>query len=445
MSLTVIYQGSHYIGYDNGDGDNLAASASIGTASIALTPDLGINVADPSIDAGGNAADTAHLLTASDGANADGATGLVWSSIAFLDAQASASDASYYLPGTSPANIFAGVIPATMPAGNPDTASGSGFSNATSPADILTGATLAAVPAGNSNTAGAIPATISPDNLPPLSLTYQGFNYVDFYNGIYDTANLTSPTTGLGAVAATGANSVAMTPDFGFDIAASSAYAGGATTDTVTDLTAAIEDSTAAGMSSFVRPLVNFLYPQASTAFTNNYYVPNSFVSLFDPGGTGSTTIAYNPATNTTYAGDTPSGTTPATVPAGTPDGNLVNYRGELESTDIGGDLNAAAFFGSPTTAGSYDNMIVNEAEAAAAAGATLFSVGTELELAGHRYQPYGGLGYPDRRRAHRRTGPRIDLFRQLGFGGPGHLLEQAGLCRHRRLCTVVEHNPDLG
>jgi hypothetical protein len=42
-----------------------------------------------------------------------------------------------------------------------------------------------------------------------LKLTYYGFNYGDYYNGEYADNN------SLSAVAATGANSVALTPDFG--------------------------------------------------------------------------------------------------------------------------------------------------------------------------------------------------------------------------------------
>jgi autotransporter passenger strand-loop-strand repeat protein len=210
-----------------------------------------------------------------------------------------------------------------------------------------------------------------------LSLTDKGFNYVDYYNGEYNSTNLKS----LSSVAATGADSVALTPDWGIDVATSSVYMGGGTTDTLADLTAAVQAASAEGMTSFVRPLIDILYPQASTAFPGNYFVPNNFQSIFDPTASGATTIAYNPATNTDYAVNTPAGTTPATVPAGTSDGNLVNYRGQLESTDQGGDLNAAKFFGSPTTVGSYDYMIVTEAKTAAAAGATLFSVGTELDL----------------------------------------------------------------
>jgi len=212
-----------------------------------------------------------------------------------------------------------------------------------------------------------------------LTLTYKGFNYVDFYNGIYEQANLDAT---LPEVAATGADSVALTPDFGIDVATSTVYAGSGITDTTSDLTAAVDKATAEGLTSLVRPLIDILYPQVSpNNGAPNYYVPDNFTSIFDPDGTGATTIAYNPATNNTYAADTPAGVTPATIPIGTPDSDFVNYRGLLETTDeAGGDLNAATFFGGPTTVGSYDYMIVQEAKTAAAAGAKLFSVGTELD-----------------------------------------------------------------
>jgi hypothetical protein len=199
-----------------------------------------------------------------------------------------------------------------------------------------------------------------------LTLTYYGYNYVDYYNGEYAN-NDTLPE-----VAATGANSVALTPDFGIDVASSTIYAGGDTTDTVADLTTAIDEASENGMTAFVRPLVDILYPQASAKDPGTYYVPDSFYAY------GYADSGYNPAVDTTYAGDTPAGVTPATVPANAD--NLVNYRGELAFTNEGGDLNATKFFGSPTIAGSYDYVIVDEAKAAQAAGAKLFSIGTELD-----------------------------------------------------------------
>jgi VCBS repeat-containing protein len=188
-----------------------------------------------------------------------------------------------------------------------------------------------------------------------LKLTYKGFNYVDYYNGEY--ANNT-----LSTLATTGANSVALTPDYGIEIANSIVYAGGATTDTQANLTTTIKNATSDTLTSFVRPLVDFLYPQLSPTHPGNYYVPNQDNDM-------------NPAGY--YPKDLPTGVTPASpTPADYDAGNTVNYRGELDPADI----NLATFFGKITTAGSYDYVIYNEAKAAAAAGATLFSVGTELD-----------------------------------------------------------------
>jgi VCBS repeat-containing protein len=195
-----------------------------------------------------------------------------------------------------------------------------------------------------------------------LTLKYKGFNYPDFYDGEYSASNLSAS---LPDVVTTGANSVALTPDFGIDIAASSVYAGGGTTDTTTDLAAAISAATQDGLTSFVRPLIDFLYPQESTAYPGNYYVPDGDSAL-NPNGYSTNNL--------------PSGVTPSevvTVPVGAyGDGDTVNYRGELSPLDI----NIAKFFGSPTTVGSYDYVIVQEAKAAQADGATLFSIGTELD-----------------------------------------------------------------
>src|ERR1700723_4262136 len=92
-----------------------------------------------------------------------------------------------------------------------------------------------------------------------LTLTYKGFNYVDFYNGIYEQANLDAT---LPEVAATGADSVALTPDFGIDVATSTVYAGSGITDTTSDLTAAVDKATAEGLTSLVRPFIDILKTQ---------------------------------------------------------------------------------------------------------------------------------------------------------------------------------------
>jgi hypothetical protein len=195
--------------------------------------------------------------------------------------------------------------------------------------------------------------------MPNLTLAYRGYNYVDFYNGEYASGNLNS----LNSVAATGAHSVALTPDFGIDVAQSSIYAGGITTDTVADQQAAIAAATQQGMTSFVRPLIDFLYDQSSphgTEFGDSYYG----------------TFNYDSRNLPTGEPDANGGTIPNTTPANPGGAGFTNYRGALNPAD----MNVATFFGSPTTPGSYDYMIVNEAKMAAAAGATLFAVGTELD-----------------------------------------------------------------
>ena len=91
-----------------------------------------------------------------------------------------------------------------------------------------------------------------------LILNYKDFNYVDFYNNEYSDNN------SLPTVAATGANSVALTPDWGIDVAESSIYAGGITTDT-SNLGTAIDEANQNGMTAFVGPLIDFLSNQRST------------------------------------------------------------------------------------------------------------------------------------------------------------------------------------
>jgi hypothetical protein len=73
----------------------------------------------------------------------------------------------------------------------------------------------------------------------------------------------------------------------------------------------------------------------------------------------------------------------PAVVPASAfQNGDTTKFRGCIVPQDLGHGVDA--FFGSPTKAGSYDAMIVTQAQQAATKGATLFSVGTEPDsLAG--------------------------------------------------------------
>ena len=124
----------------------------------------------------------------------------------------------------------------------------------------------------------------------------------------------------------------------------STIYAGSGTTDSEANLTSAAIAAEGEGLSVFVRPLIDFLYPQASPSDPNFYYVPGF----------------YSPD-------NVPAGVTPATVP--NDNDGTDNYRGFLNPAD----LDLPKFFGSPSQIGSYDYMIVSEAAAAQAAGATMF------------------------------------------------------------------------
>lgn len=179
-----------------------------------------------------------------------------------------------------------------------------------------------------------------------LRLQFKGFNYVDYYRGEYSDNN------SLDGVVKTGSNGVALTPDWGIDIADSKIYAGGATTDTLANLRLAVDEANDVGLTSMVRPLVDILYNQKSSATPNFYYVPGA---------------GYTARQNI------PQGVTPAKVPRGA---DTTSFRGFIDPAD----LDITKFFGSPTTVGSYDYMIVQEAKVAQAAGAKLFAVGTELD-----------------------------------------------------------------
>ena len=136
-------------------------------------------------------------------------------------------------------------------------------------------------------------------------------------------------------VASTGAHSVAETPDYGIDVAESSIYSGGGTTDTLANQQAAIAAATQNGMTSFVRPLIDYLYNQQSVhgpifGSAGDYYITNNFSANDLPTG--------EPDAN--------GGTIPNTT-NGNPAGHgTSNYRGFLNPAD----LNVTTFFGSPTT-----------------------------------------------------------------------------------------------
>ena len=161
------------------------------------------------------------------------------------------------------------------------------------------------------------------------TLTFKGFNYVADLYGSFAQAN------SLAGVVATGANSVALTADFGIDAVTSTVYAdtvAGGYTESTANVEAAIGDALGLGLSVMYRPLIDFLPANYDT----------------NPGGT-------NPKNGTYSAGQ---------------------WRSDYNPTD------AATFFA------SYKTMILAQAAAADASGATLFCIGTELDqLTGPAYK----------------------------------------------------------
>ena len=178
------------------------------------------------------------------------------------------------------------------------------------------------------------------------TLTFKGFNYVADLYGSFAQAN------SLAGVVATGANSVALTADFGIDAVTSTVYAdrvAGGYTESTANVEATIGDALGLGLSVMYRPLIDFL--------------PSNYDT--DPGGTNAKNGAY-------YADQ---------------------WRSYYNPTDV------ASFFA------SYKTMILAQAAAAETAGATMFCVGTELDqLTGPAFKSYwtnaGGTGIIDAIRA---------------------------------------------
>ena len=119
-----------------------------------------------------------------------------------------------------------------------------------------------------------------------LKLTYAGFNYVADIDGSYTTSSLST------MVSQTGANSVALTADYGIDAATNTVYAdnsaGNSTgsTESIAGITAQAEAAKAAGLSVIIRPLVDFL-PDASTATltgNGNTYADSDWRAYYNPG-----------------------------------------------------------------------------------------------------------------------------------------------------------------
>jgi hypothetical protein len=158
-----------------------------------------------------------------------------------------------------------------------------------------------------------------------LSLTNQGFDYVAYYNGAYENAD------SLDALAATGANSVEASLDYGIDPQTSTVYADSSYTDSLSALGATIKQAAGLGLSAMVRPLIDFVDP---SDLTGTPYSVGEWRTYFNPGAAGS--------------------------------------------------ANANAFFA------SYQTMILQEAQIAVANGATSLCIGTELDqITGPAYKSY--------------------------------------------------------
>jgi Glycoside Hydrolase Family 113/FG-GAP-like repeat len=110
----------------------------------------------------------------------------------------------------------------------------------------------------------------------PLALTYQGFNYVSYYNGAYENAD------SLPALAATGANAAALDIEYGIDVVHSTVYADATYTDSLSALAATTTEATGRGLVVMIRPLIDFLDP----AKIGTYGVGDwrSFYNPTDPG-----------------------------------------------------------------------------------------------------------------------------------------------------------------
>ncbi len=117
---------------------------------------------------------------------------------------------------------------------------------------------------------------------PFFSATYQGFNYVSYYNGAYENAD------SLPALVATGANAAALTLDYGIDVNNSTVYADSNYTDSLTALGDTIAEAKSRGLSVMVRPLIDFLDP----AKIGSYSV-GEWRSLYNPGNPAAFFASY--------------------------------------------------------------------------------------------------------------------------------------------------------
>jgi hypothetical protein len=81
-----------------------------------------------------------------------------------------------------------------------------------------------------------------------LTLSYKGFNYVSYYNGGFENAD------SLPALAATGANSAALTLEYGIDVQNSTVYADTNYTDSLNALATTIKQATSLGLQAVAQP-----------------------------------------------------------------------------------------------------------------------------------------------------------------------------------------------
>lgn len=120
---------------------------------------------------------------------------------------------------------------------------------------------------GNSPWQSAGPLTAAAQAAPgdALNLTYQGFNYPAFYNGGYENGDT------LAALAATGANSVALEDEYSIDVDNSTIVADSNYTDSLASLGNTIKEAEADGLQVMVRPLIDFLNPSIDGGLTDQY------------------------------------------------------------------------------------------------------------------------------------------------------------------------------
>ena len=112
-----------------------------------------------------------------------------------------------------------------------------------------------------------------------LSLLQKGFDYIDYLNGGYESAN------SLAALVATGANSIEASIEYGIDPRTDTVYADPLFTDNLAAYGATIAQAVSMGLSVTVRPLIDFVNP---TYLAGTSYSFGEWRSYFNPGPAGS-------------------------------------------------------------------------------------------------------------------------------------------------------------